>query len=174
MEVCAPVGMEHARCGGKLLEPPSGFLAARAIARAGQNRPTDCHQFHLAAPASRGEVVALSLFHCDHPFVGPIYEIILASVRNVRNGSTSEVRRCNREVRFARVSRHRQSSPSGPVSEESTLKPARSRKSLALRCIRSTLVICNREREAAMSPPSPHTLMLPHPPPTPATPTPPT
>jgi hypothetical protein len=40
------------------------------------------------------------------------------------------------------------------------LKPARSRKSVALRCIRSTLVICNRVREAAMCAASLHTLML--------------
>jgi hypothetical protein len=85
-EVGSPVGIEHGRRGGQPLEPPSGFLAARAIARAGQDRPADCHQFHLAAPASRGEVVALSRLHCDHPFASPIHAIILASVRNVRNG----------------------------------------------------------------------------------------
>ena len=51
----------------------------------------------------------------------------------VCSGSNSEVRRCNREVRFAPVSRHRQISRSGPVREESTLKPARSRKGPALR-----------------------------------------
>src|SRR6266705_1315173 len=52
---------------------------------------------------------------------------------DIRFASNSEVRRCKREVCFARVSRHRQISRSGPVREESTLKPARSRKSLALR-----------------------------------------
>jgi len=28
----------------------------------------------------------LFLVHCDRPFVGPVYEVILALVRNVRNG----------------------------------------------------------------------------------------
>jgi hypothetical protein len=51
----------------------------------------------------------------------------------VRFVPNSEVRRCNREICFARVSRHRQISRSGPVREESTLKPTGSKKSLALR-----------------------------------------
>jgi hypothetical protein len=79
---------------------------------------------------------------------------------DVSVGSNSEVRMLNREVGFALNNGHRQISRSGPVREESTLKPARSRKSLALRCIRSTLVICNRVREAAMWAASLHTLML--------------
>jgi hypothetical protein len=70
-----------------LLEAASGFLATRAIAGGGQNRPADCLQFHLAASAYLGEVFLLFLVHCDRPFVGPVYEVILALVRNVRNGS---------------------------------------------------------------------------------------
>jgi hypothetical protein len=31
-------------------------------------------------------VFLLFLVHCDRPFVGPVYEVILALVRNVRNG----------------------------------------------------------------------------------------
>jgi hypothetical protein len=69
-----------------LLEATSGFLATRAIAGGGQNRPADCLQFHLAASAYLGEVFLLFLVHCDRPFVGPVYEVILALVRNVRNG----------------------------------------------------------------------------------------
>jgi hypothetical protein len=33
----------------------------------------------------------LFLVHCDRPFVGPVYEVILALVRNVRNGSKSDM-----------------------------------------------------------------------------------
>jgi len=72
--------------GKQLLEATSGFLATRAIAGGGQNRPADCLQFHLAASAYLGEVFLLFLVHCDRPFVGPVYEVILALVRNVRNG----------------------------------------------------------------------------------------
>jgi hypothetical protein len=32
-------------------------------------------------------VFLLFLVHCDRPFVGPVYEVILALVRNVRNGA---------------------------------------------------------------------------------------
>lgn len=73
-----------------MLEATSGFLATRAIAGSGQNRPADCLQFHLAASAYLGEVFLLFLVHCDRPFVGPVYEVILALVRNVRNGSSGE------------------------------------------------------------------------------------
>src|SRR6266436_6143368 len=66
---------------------------------------------------------------------GPRLRAVFGGRKSVftQPGSNSEVRRCNREVCFARVSRHRQISRSGLVREESTLKPARSRKSLALR-----------------------------------------
>jgi hypothetical protein len=41
----------------------------------------------------------LFLVHCDRPFVGPVYEVILALVRVVRNGPRAEVRRvCPREL----------------------------------------------------------------------------
>jgi hypothetical protein len=73
-----------------LLEAASGFLATGAIAGGGQNRPTDCLQFHLAASAYLGEVFLLFLVHCDRPFVGPVYEVILTLMRNVRNGSKPE------------------------------------------------------------------------------------
>ena len=76
-----------------MLEATSGFLATRAIAGGGQNRPADCLQFHLAASAYLGEVFLLFLVHCDRPFVGPVYEVILALVRNVRNGSFSDIAR---------------------------------------------------------------------------------
>ena len=33
----------------------------------------------------------LFLVHCNRPFVGPVYEFILALVRNVRNGSKGEL-----------------------------------------------------------------------------------
>jgi len=33
----------------------------------------------------------LFLVHCDRPFVGPVYEVILALVRNVRNGVKSRL-----------------------------------------------------------------------------------
>jgi hypothetical protein len=81
-----------------LLEAASGFLATRAIAGGGQNRPADCLQSHLAASAYLGEVFLLFLVHCDRPFVDPVYEVILALVRNVRNGSWL---RENAEIEFA-------------------------------------------------------------------------
>src|SRR5260370_24157924 len=87
--------------GRQLLEATSGFLATRAIAGGGQNRPADCLQFHLAASAYLREVFLLFLVHCDRPFVGPVYEVILALVRNVRNGSISAEIRCLRHVRSA-------------------------------------------------------------------------
>lgn len=65
-----------------MLEATSGFLATRAIAGGGQNRPADCLQCHLAASAYLGEVFLLFLVHCDRPFLGPVYEVILALVRN--------------------------------------------------------------------------------------------
>jgi hypothetical protein len=40
-EICSTVGIEHRRRGSQLLEPAAGFLAARAIAGAGHNRPAD-------------------------------------------------------------------------------------------------------------------------------------
>jgi hypothetical protein len=43
-------------------------------------------------------VFLLFLVHCDRPFVDPVYEVILALVRNVRNGS----RLCeNSEIQIA-------------------------------------------------------------------------
>lgn len=63
------VGIEDAGRGRQLLEPPSGFLATRAIAGGSQNRPADGFQFHLAASAYPGEVFLLFLIHGDRPFV---------------------------------------------------------------------------------------------------------
>jgi hypothetical protein len=91
-----------------LLEAASGFLATRAIAGGGQNRPADCLQSHLAASAYLGEVFLLFLVHCDRPFVDPVYEVILALVRNVRNGSSSkDLGSPLRHVRSTPRSRHR-------------------------------------------------------------------
>ena len=72
-EVCSTVGIEDRWRGSQLLEPASGFLAARAIAGAGQDRPADCLQFHLAALAYHGEAFVLFLIHCDRLFVGPTH-----------------------------------------------------------------------------------------------------
>jgi hypothetical protein len=85
--VCSTVGIEHGRRGSQPLEAASGFLATCAIAGGGQNRPADCLQFHFAASAYLGEVVLLFMLHCDRPFVGSVYDVILAFVRNVRNWS---------------------------------------------------------------------------------------
>ena len=87
-----------------MLEATSGFLATRAIAGDGQNRPADCLQFHLAASAYLGEVFLLFLVHCDRPFVGPVYEVILALVRNIRNGLLAAAARVSWDVRFAPTS----------------------------------------------------------------------
>ncbi len=81
--VCSTVGIEDGWCGSQLLEATAGFLATRAIAGGGQNRPADCLQFHLAASAYPAEVFLLFLVHCNRPFVGPVDEVILALVRNV-------------------------------------------------------------------------------------------
>jgi hypothetical protein len=89
-----------------LLEATSGFLATRAIAGGGQNRPADCLQFHLAASAYLGEVFLLFLVHCDRPFVGPVYEVILALVRNVHSGSKAEMCCAKRHVLFTPKSEH--------------------------------------------------------------------
>src|SRR5258706_14318353 len=64
---CTTVGIEHGRRGSQLLEPASGFLAARTIAGAGKNRRPNCLEFHLAALAYRGKVLVLLLVHCDFP-----------------------------------------------------------------------------------------------------------
>ena len=85
--VRSTVGIEHGGRGRQSLEAASGFLATRAIAAGGQNRPADCLQFHLAASACLGEVFLLFLVHCNRPFVGPVDEVMLALARNVRNGS---------------------------------------------------------------------------------------
>ena len=85
--VCSTIGIEDGWRGRQLLEATSGFLATRAIAGGGQNRPAECLQFHLAASAYPGEGILLLLVHCDRPFMGPVYEVILTLVRNVRNGS---------------------------------------------------------------------------------------
>jgi hypothetical protein len=61
--VCSTVGIEHGWRGSQLLEAASGFLATRAIAGGGQNRPADCLQFHLAASAYPQEVFLLFLVH---------------------------------------------------------------------------------------------------------------
>ena len=81
--VRSTVGIEDGWCGRQLLEATSGFLATRAIAGGGQNRPADHLQFHLAASAHLGEVVLLFRVHCNRPFVGLVYEFILALVRNI-------------------------------------------------------------------------------------------
>jgi hypothetical protein len=96
--VCCTVGIEDRRRGSQLLEAISGFLATRAIAGGGQNRPADCLQFHLAASAYPREVFLLFLVHCSRPFVGPVYEVILVLVRNVRNGGGF-----NRSRQFSRA-----------------------------------------------------------------------
>ncbi len=70
-----------------MFEATSGFLATRAMAGGGQNRPADCLQSHLVASAYLGEAFLLFLVHCNRPFVGPVYEFILALVSNARNGS---------------------------------------------------------------------------------------
>jgi hypothetical protein len=77
----------------------------------------------------------------------------------VSNGSNSEVQRCNREVCFARVSRHRQISRSGPVREESTLKPAFEEEP-CFEMHQVNTLICDRVREAATWAASLHALML--------------
>ena len=66
---CSTVEIEHGRRGSQLLELTSGFLAARAVAGAGQNRQTDCLDLHLAALAHRGKVFVLLLLHCAHSWV---------------------------------------------------------------------------------------------------------
>ena len=71
-KACSTVGIKHRRRRGQLLEPASGFLAARAIAGAGQNRRAECLEFHLATLAYRGKVFVLLLVQCDFPFLGPI------------------------------------------------------------------------------------------------------
>ncbi|MDQ1388787.1 MAG: hypothetical protein QOF56_2241 [Acidobacteriaceae bacterium] len=68
-----------------MLEAASCFLATRAIAGGGQNRPADYLQSHFAASAYLGEVFLLFLVHCDCPFVDTVYEVILALVRKVRD-----------------------------------------------------------------------------------------
>jgi hypothetical protein len=98
-----------------VFEAASGFLATRAIAGGSQNRPTDCLQFHLAASAYLGEVLLLFLVHCDRPFVDPVYEVILALVRNVRNGSISTKMDCPRDVRFPPVTDQTADIAAGPV-----------------------------------------------------------
>jgi hypothetical protein len=90
--VCSTVGIEDEWRGRQSLEATSGFLATRAIAGGGQNRPADCLQFHLAASAYSGEVFLLFLVHGERPFVGSVDEVILALVRNVRNGSKAPFR----------------------------------------------------------------------------------
>src|SRR5258708_2439536 len=88
--VCSTVGIEHGWRGSQLLEAASGFLATRTIAGGGQNRPADRLQSHLAASAYLGEVVLLFLVQCDRH---PVHEVILALVRNVRNGPPTPTRR---------------------------------------------------------------------------------
>jgi hypothetical protein len=70
-EACSTVRIEHGRGGGQLLEPPSGFLAACAIAGAGQNRLPNCLELDLAASARRGKVFVLFLVHCAFPMTWP-------------------------------------------------------------------------------------------------------
>jgi hypothetical protein len=84
--VCSTVGIEYGWRRSQLFEAACGFLATRAIAGGGENRLADRLQFHLAASAYPGEVFLLFLAHRDRPFVGPVYEVILALVRNLRNG----------------------------------------------------------------------------------------
>jgi hypothetical protein len=45
-------------------------------------------------------VFLVFLVHCDRPFVGPVYKVILALARNVRNGSLADMSRSTRDVRF--------------------------------------------------------------------------
>ena len=61
--VCSTVAIKDAWRGRQLLEAASGFLATRAIAGGGQNRPADCLQFHLAASAGLDEAFLLFLVH---------------------------------------------------------------------------------------------------------------
>jgi hypothetical protein len=71
------------------------------MAGGGQNRPADCLQFHLATSAYLGEAFLLFLVHCNRPFVGPVYEFILALVSNARNGSQPVPRNFVSHVRIA-------------------------------------------------------------------------
>jgi len=61
--VCSSVGIEDGWRGSQLLEATAGFLATRAIAGGGQNRPAGRLQFHLAASACPREVFLLFLVH---------------------------------------------------------------------------------------------------------------
>jgi hypothetical protein len=112
--VSSTVGSEDGWRGIQLLEATSGLLATGAIAGAGQNRPADGLQFHLAASAYRGEVFMLFLVH-GGPFVGPVCEFILASVRNVCNGFRvcASVRRHARYFRSYAINGHRETGPAG-------------------------------------------------------------
>src|SRR6202023_2941858 len=112
--VCSTVGIEAGGRGSQLLEAASGFLATRAIAGGGENRPADCLQFHLAASAYPGERFLLFLVHCDRPFVGPVYEVILALVRNVRNGPFSDIARLRAPTRKSQKEAEEASSKSIP------------------------------------------------------------
>jgi hypothetical protein len=87
---CSTVEIEHGRRGSQLLELTPGFLAARAVAGAAQNRPPDCLDLHLAALAHREKVFVLLLIHCAHSWV-PLWKAILSVVRNVRNGSNLRI-----------------------------------------------------------------------------------
>jgi hypothetical protein len=88
-----------------VFEAASGFLATRAIAGGSQNRPADCLQFHLAAWTYLGEVLLLFQVHRDRPFVDPVYEVILALLRNVRNASEGDLKQQMFDVCFAPESR---------------------------------------------------------------------
>jgi hypothetical protein len=69
---CSTVGIKHGRRRSQLLELTSGFLAARAIAGAGHNRPADRLELHLAASARRVKLFVLFLVHRAFPFSGPV------------------------------------------------------------------------------------------------------
>jgi hypothetical protein len=63
------VEIEQWRRGSQLLELTSGFLTARAVAGAGQNRQTDGLDLHRAASAHREKVFVLLLVRCAHSWV---------------------------------------------------------------------------------------------------------
>ncbi len=71
--VRSAVRIEHGWRGRQLLEAATGFLATRAKAGGGQNRPPNCLQFYRTASAYLVEVCLLFLVQRNRPFVDSVY-----------------------------------------------------------------------------------------------------
>jgi hypothetical protein len=99
-------------------------------------------------------VFLLFLVHCDRPFVGPVYEVILALVRNVRNGSFSDIARLRAPTRKSQKEAEEASSKSipGKAYRAEHRRPSKAPSSSTIKYVQTVHFTCPSENSYRSGP----------------------